>query len=113
MFQVCLMYGCRAADAAPHRAASGRRQRPIRSLCEDSAKTATIIWSAFVIDPFENKDARYLVLVNHLGQHSLWPDIIDVPSGWQVVFGAAERQECLDYVAANWLDIMPASQSPA
>ena len=49
-------------------------------------------------DPFENEDASYLVLVNHLGQHSLWPDIIDVPSGWQVVFGSSGRRECLDYV---------------
>ena len=60
-------------------------------------------------DPFENEDASYLVLVNHEGQHSLWPEAIDVPSGWQVVFGAARRQECLDYVEANWSDIRPRS----
>lgn len=63
-------------------------------------------------DPFEIADASYLVLVNHLGQHSLWPEVIDVPSGWQVVFGGGERQACLDYVAANWADITPRSQSP-
>jgi MbtH protein len=55
-----------------------------------------------VADPFENEDASYLVLVNHLGQHSLWPDAIDVPSGWQTMFRSGRRQECLDYVAANW-----------
>jgi MbtH protein len=60
-----------------------------------------------VTDPFENEDASYLVLVNHLGQHSLWPDVIEVPSGWQVLFGPGSRQACLDYVAANWSDIMP------
>jgi uncharacterized protein YbdZ (MbtH family) len=65
-----------------------------------------------VADPFENEDASYLVLVNHLGQHSLWPEAIDVPSGWQVVFGGGKRQECVDYVAANWADITPRSQSP-
>lgn len=58
-------------------------------------------------DPFENADASYLVLVNHLDQHSLWPEIIDVPSGWEVVFGGATRQDCLDYVGANWTDITP------
>lgn len=63
-------------------------------------------------DPFENEDASYLVLVNQLGQHSLWPEVIDVPSGWQVAFGAGRRQECLDYVAANWTDIVPRSRSP-
>ncbi|MFG2000483.1 MbtH family protein [Spirillospora sp. NPDC048911] len=63
-------------------------------------------------DPFENEEAEYLVLVNDQGQHSLWPEFIDVPSGWQVAFGGGGRQECLDYVAANWTDITPRSQVP-
>ena len=63
-------------------------------------------------DPFENEDASYLVLVNHLDQHSLWPEVIDVPAGWRVVFGGGRRQECLDYVAANWTDIMPKGRTP-
>ena len=61
-------------------------------------------------DPFENEDAGYLVLVNDLSQHSLWPDVIDVPPGWQVVFGSSGRRECLDYVTANWTDITPRSR---
>ena len=62
-------------------------------------------------DPFENEDASYLVLVNHEGQHSLWPEVIDVPCGWQVVFGGSGRQECLDYTEANWASILPGSLS--
>lgn len=62
-------------------------------------------------DPFEIADASYLVLVNHLGQHSLWPEAIDVPSGWEVVFGGAGRQACLDHVAATWTDITPRERS--
>jgi uncharacterized protein YbdZ (MbtH family) len=65
------------------------------------------LWSAFVIDPFEIDDANYLVLINDLGQHSLWPEAIDVPAGWRTVFRSGGRQECLDYVAANWTDITP------
>ena len=65
-----------------------------------------------MVDPFEIENASYLILVNRLGQHSLWPEVIDVPSGWQVVFGGAERQACLDYVEANWTDIMPRKLSP-
>lgn len=65
-----------------------------------------------MVDPFEIEDASYLVLVNRLGQHSLWPEVIDVPSGWQVVFGGGTRQACLDYVAANWTDILPRNLSP-
>lgn len=63
-------------------------------------------------DPFENEDASYLVLVNHVGQHSLWPEVIDVPRGWRVVFGGSGRRECLGYIEANWTDIKPASPSP-
>ena len=63
-------------------------------------------------DPFENEDAGYFVLVNHAGQHSLWPEVIDVPAGWQVV-SSGTRRECLAYVEANWASITPASLSPA
>jgi uncharacterized protein YbdZ (MbtH family) len=62
-----------------------------------------------VNDPFDVEEAGYLVLANELGQHSLWPEAIDVPSGWRVVFGGAGRRECLAYVTANWTDITPKS----
>jgi MbtH protein len=62
-----------------------------------------------VTNPFENEDASYLVLVNDEGQHSLWPESIDVPSGWQAVFGGGRRQACLDYVEENWTDLRPRS----
>jgi MbtH protein len=63
-----------------------------------------------VTDPFENESASHLVLVNHSGQHSLWPEVIDVPSGWRVVFSSGKRQECVDYIEANWVNAMPGSQ---
>lgn len=59
--------------------------------------------------PFDDPDAKYLVLVNGEGQHSLWPVLADVPAGWTVVHGPAGRQECLDYVEANWTDMRPRS----
>lgn len=60
-------------------------------------------------NPFENDEATYRVLVNAEGQHSLWPDFADVPDGWEAVFGAAPRQECLDYVNEHWTDMRPKS----
>jgi MbtH protein len=60
-------------------------------------------------NPFEDPDASYLVLVNHEGQHSLWPVFADVPAGWTSVFGEAGRQECLDYIETNWTDLRPKS----
>lgn len=60
-------------------------------------------------NPFENPDGVYRVLVNPENQHSLWPDFAEVPDGWDSVFGPAGRQECLDYINANWTDMRPKS----
>jgi uncharacterized protein YbdZ (MbtH family) len=60
-------------------------------------------------NPFEDPDASYFVLTNDEGQHSLWPVFADVPEGWEVVFGALGRQECLDYIEENWTDMRPKS----
>ena len=60
-------------------------------------------------NPFEDDNAKYLVLVNDEGQHSLWPSFIDVPRGWDIVYGADSRQSCLDYVNQHWTDMRPRS----
>jgi MbtH protein len=60
-------------------------------------------------NPFEDPDASYLVLINDEGQHSLWPVFADVPDGWQVAFGEAGRQECLDFIEESWTDMRPKS----
>lgn len=62
-----------------------------------------------VTNPFEDPDAEYLVLVNDEGQHSLWPVFIDAPDGWDLAFGKAGRQECLDYIEKSWTDMRPKS----
>lgn len=60
--------------------------------------------------PFEDDNSEYTVLTNDLGQHCLWPTTVDVPDGWATVSGPASRQECLDYVERNWLDLRPSRQ---
>ncbi|WP_181774389.1 MbtH family protein [Amycolatopsis pittospori] len=60
-------------------------------------------------NPFENPDGSYLVLVNDEGQHSLWPEFVEVPAGWTTKFGPAARPECLEYVETHWTDLRPAS----
>jgi MbtH protein len=60
-------------------------------------------------NPFEDEDAKYLVLINDEGQHSLWPVFADVPDGWEVIFGEDGRQECLDFIEKNWTDMRPNS----
>jgi MbtH protein len=58
-------------------------------------------------NPFDRDDAPFRVVVNELGQHSLWPEFADVPGGWVAVHGPAARQDCLDYVDEHWPDITP------
>jgi MbtH protein len=60
-------------------------------------------------NPFEDNDGVYLVLVNEEGQHSLWPERIEVPAGWTVAHGPDGREACLEYVTANWTDMRPRS----
>lgn len=60
-------------------------------------------------NPFEDEDAKYFVLINDEGQHSLWPIFADVPDGWEIIFGEDGRQECLDFIEKNWTDMRPNS----
>ncbi|WP_272949652.1 MbtH family protein [Kribbella antibiotica] len=60
-------------------------------------------------NPFDRDDKPFFVLVNDEGQHSLWPAFAEVPAGWTVVFGQADKQACLDYVDQNWTDMRPNS----
>jgi MbtH protein len=61
------------------------------------------------MNPFDDPDGTFAVLVNDEEQHSLWPSHIAVPAGWRVAFGDNTRQACLDYIAANWTDLRPLS----
>lgn len=58
---------------------------------------------------FDDENGSFFVLVNDEGQHSLWPTLVDVPEGWEKVFGEDTRQACFDYVEENWKDMRPKS----
>lgn len=66
-----------------------------------------------MLNPFDDEEGEFLVLVNGEGQHSLWPRRIEVPAGWDRVHGPASRAECVQYVEANWTDMRPLSLSGA
>jgi uncharacterized protein YbdZ (MbtH family) len=61
------------------------------------------------INPFDDENGSFFVLVNEEEQHSLWPAFADVPAGWRVVYGEADRAACLDFIEQNWPDIRPKS----
>ncbi|MCX2969344.1 MULTISPECIES: MbtH family protein [Streptomyces] len=61
------------------------------------------------INPFDDPQGRFLVLVNDEHQHSMWPSFAEVPDGWRPVFGEDTREACLAYVEAHWTDLRPVS----
>jgi len=61
------------------------------------------------MNPFDDPEGRFLVLVNDEEQHSLWPSRRALPAGWHVVHGEDSRQACLDYVERHWTDLRPLS----
>lgn len=63
-------------------------------------------------NPFENASA-YFVLINSESQHSLWPQSIDIPTGWSAVYGPNDKANCLQYVEENWTDMRPKSLADA
>ena len=62
-----------------------------------------------MIDPFDETDGTFLVLVNGEGQHSLWPSFIPIPDGWKTVHGPAPKKDCLEYVELHWTDMRETS----
>lgn len=64
-------------------------------------------------NPFDDQDGTFHVLVNAENQHSLWPSFAEVPAGWTVVVENQPRQQCVDYVEANWTDLRPKSLADA
>ncbi|MFE3519877.1 MbtH family protein [Streptomyces sp. NPDC059166] len=61
------------------------------------------------MNPFEDNDAAFYVLVNAENQHSLWPAFLEVPAGWNQAFGPGDRADALAYVEREWTDLRPAS----
>lgn len=64
-------------------------------------------------NPFDDAAGRFLVLVNHENQHSLWPAFAAVPAGWEIVLPETGRDECMAYINENWTDMRPTSLARA
>ncbi|MGK4584919.1 MbtH family protein [Kitasatospora sp. HPMI-4] len=56
------------------------------------------------MNPFDDPDARYTVLVDGAGRHSLWPARLDVPAGWTVTLPATGRAACLAHIEEHWTE---------
>jgi MbtH protein len=60
---------------------------------------------------FESDEIDYQILLNAEGQHSLWPIFREIPAGWSAVGPTGRRQNCLNWIDANWIDMRPNSLS--
>lgn len=56
---------------------------------------------------FDEQDKTYLILVNELNQHSIWPDALPIPDGWRVIHGPSERHMAVNFVDTHWTDLRP------
>lgn len=61
------------------------------------------------MNPFDDPEGVFQVLVNDEDQHSLWPDFAPAPAGWRPVFGPDTRAACLEHVERHWTDLRPRS----
>ena len=58
-------------------------------------------------DPFEEE--RYVVVLNHEEQYSIWPAERDLPPGWTTDGFGGTKDECLAHVEEVWTDMRPLS----
>jgi len=54
-------------------------------------------------NPFDNAQQQFLVLSNHLQHLSLWPQNINIPAGWQRIFGPDKRASCIEFVQTQYV----------
>ncbi|MFF8911388.1 MbtH family protein [Streptomyces olivaceoviridis] len=62
-----------------------------------------------MVNPFDDPDGTFLVLVNDELQYSLWPAFVRVPDGWTVALAAGSREEAVEFVDRTWTDMRPKS----
>ncbi|MDQ7957756.1 MAG: MbtH family NRPS accessory protein [Pseudomonadota bacterium] len=57
---------------------------------------------------FDREDERFIVLINHEEQYSIWPHWKAVPGGWRAVEGIeGDKKTVLAYVEQAWTDMRP------
>src|SRR5947209_13409529 len=81
----------------------------MRSVC---GHFGTLHGKSFVTSlaqPGEPAPDTFFVVVNRLGQHSLWHASLPVPAGWRRQSGVLSRGDCLAAVETAWRDIAPSS----
>lgn len=54
-------------------------------------------------------ETRFLAVVNHEEQYSIWPDYKALPQGWRAVDKQGGKEGCLAYIESVWIGMRPLS----
>jgi MbtH protein len=57
---------------------------------------------------FDEPEHPHLVVVNHEGMYSIWPEELPVPAGWEIC-ATGTREECIATIETMWTDMRPRS----
>ncbi|MCM3128975.1 MbtH family protein [Paenibacillus provencensis] len=62
-----------------------------------------------MVNTVDNENGSFVVLINDEEQYSMWPEMIDVPPGWTIVYGTDNKLACQKYIEVPWTDMCPKS----
>lgn len=57
----------------------------------------------------QDNEVRYIVVVNHEEQYSIWFEDRELPLGWNEAGKSGSKEECLAYIKEVWTDMRPLS----
>lgn len=57
----------------------------------------------------DEDNRRYIVVLNHEEQYSIWPADRDLPLGWRGDGFTGTKAECLAHIDEVWTDMRPLS----
>ncbi|MFF7489619.1 MbtH family protein [Streptomyces luteogriseus] len=55
------------------------------------------------------EETRYVVVVNHEEQYSIWPLGREIPDGWKPAGHEGPKDACLAHINEVWTDMRPLS----
>ncbi|MEU0215385.1 MbtH family protein [Streptomyces luteogriseus] len=55
------------------------------------------------------EETRYVVVVNHEEQYSIWPLGREIPEGWKDAGHEGPKDACLAHINEVWTDMRPLS----
>lgn len=58
---------------------------------------------------YDAEQQRYVVVINHEEQYSIWPADRAVPLGWTSVKYEGSKEQCLSHIEQVWTDMRPRS----